>query len=592
MSAAKVTFPFAGDIQLKLLAAAIADPEKVRKTGADLRPELFDNPALRDFAAILYRFAQKYHRPPDLEEFEEQVEKLLQSDLRIPVDEYRVVLERLENAISEGHFEYAIEEAVAFTRVQAMRNALLRAAERLNKNKDLEKIILDVTAALSIGSEAEELAWRRMSEIEPEELEWLWDNRFALGKLSLIVGDPESGKSLFSAYMAAHVSSGTPWPDAPEQKPRPEPGKVIFLQDEDDPEDTLVRRVIQFGGARENIIHVDGIRSAEKGDRLFSLLTDLARLEKLITCEGNVKLIVLDPLSAYFGVGVGGKLNPHVDAHVRTILSPVKAFAKRLNVAVVGLVHLNKDAQKDMMYRVGGSIALMGVPRSVWLVKWDRDPKGPRYFQSMKSNLRTGVPGLAFYIDPELGDVRFDLNAEVPKAAELLAVAADRRPREEAKAFLLDRLKNGPRDARELRDEAVQEGINYVTLCSARKDLGVRAEKISYGRHGGKWTWYPPSRGEEAQPEPCITGTQPEPRLEEARPKPKIKKAQAEPSAKEPQLVLSFEGLQPEDVLKEKLDTIRRKRERERALLDRTRRADWSASRSSTDPEAVVEAEG
>jgi RecA-family ATPase len=500
MSPAEVTFQFSSDIQLKLLAAAIAAPEEVRKTGADLRPELFDNPALCDFAKILYKFEHKHKRAIDLEEFAAEVELLLTSDSRIPVDEYRAVQKQLEDAITEGHFEYAIEKAVDFTRHQAMLRAILKGGEILKKGGDFNKIVLEVQSALSIGAEAEELAWRRMSEIEPEDLEWLWEGRFALGKLSLIVGDPESGKSLFSAYMAAHISGAIPWPDTPADKPRPEPGKVVFLQDEDDPEDTLVPRVIQFGGARENIIHVDGIRSAEKGDRLFSLLIDLGRLEKLVTREGNVKLIVLDPLSAYFGVGVGGKFNPHVDAHVRTILSPVKAFAKRLNVAVIGLVHLNKDAQKDMMYRVGGSIALMGVPRSVWLIRWDRDPKGPRYFQYMKSNLKTGIPGLAFYIDPEIGDVRFDLAAEVPKAAELLAVATDRRPREEAKAFLLDRLKNGPRDARELREEAIQEGINYVTLCSARKELGIKPELVYYGDgRRKKWIWPRLSPGEKTE---------------------------------------------------------------------------------------------
>jgi putative DNA primase/helicase len=568
----EVKFEFTGPIQKKIFAMLLFDRERYADYGDIIRPEFFENPALRDFAAILYRFYHKFHRPATVDEAEQEVAALIDGDSRIPTEEYAAVWESAKAEGDNGDFEYAREKAVDFARIQAVRLALLEGSKRVKKGQDLDKILYDIQAALAVGEGAEEVMWRRMSEIEPEEVEWLWEGRFARGKLSLIVGDPESGKSLFSALMAAHVSSSTPWPDAPEHKPRPEPGKVIFLQDEDDPEDTLVRRLNQFGAIRENIIHVDGIRSAEKGDRLFSLLTDLDRLEKLITREGNVKLIILDPLSAYFGVGVNGKLNPHVDAHVRTILSPVKAFAKRLNVAVVGLVHLNKDAQKDMMYRVGGSIALMGVPRSVWLIKWDRDPKGPRYFQSMKSNLRTGIPGLAFYVDPELGGVRFDLDADVPKAAELLAPVADRQPLEEAKAFILDGLNNGPRDSKDIEAEAEQKGINRATLFKAKKELGIESRRLSdYGGRHKKWQWVSPMRGAEAQPEPLATETRPEP-------------------SEDGQLAFRFEPFRhepsPEDVQKElslqkRLADIKAKRER----------MNWAKSSPPPDSEAIVEAE-
>ena len=53
----------------------------------------------------------------------------------------------------------------------------------------------------------------RMSEIEPREIVWLWENRFPAGQISLIVGTPGFGKSFVTCDMAARISVGAAWPD-------------------------------------------------------------------------------------------------------------------------------------------------------------------------------------------------------------------------------------------------------------------------------------------------------------------------------------------------------------------------------------------
>jgi hypothetical protein len=46
---------------------------------------------------------------------------------------------------------------------------------------------------------------------------WLWPGRIALGRVTLLVGDPGVGKSLVALDIAARVSTGRPWPgDCPE----------------------------------------------------------------------------------------------------------------------------------------------------------------------------------------------------------------------------------------------------------------------------------------------------------------------------------------------------------------------------------------
>lgn len=349
------------------------------------------------------------------------------------------------------------------------------------------------TTSSPAGAAEERLIVRCAADIEPEETIWLWPERFALGKLSLIVGDPESGKSLFCAWMAAQISSGEEWPDGATQAP----GKVIILQCEDDAAETVVPRLIQYGAERPMVHFVEGVKTTDGGDRMLSLLTDLKKLEDLIRQEGDVRLIIIDPLQAYFGAGISGKFNPNADAHIRAVLTPVKLLAEKYCVAVIGVMHLNKDAQKDLMYRVGGSIAIMGVPRAVWLLRWDRDPNGFRYLQLMKNSRRAGMTGLAFKIDRDLGDVSFHGDVPIPSAAELITSTNDRRPREEAKAFIMEQLKAGSQESREIEAIAEQNGINRATLFAAKKELGVLSEKISGTGRGGKWIWRLPEQKEE-----------------------------------------------------------------------------------------------
>ena len=85
------------------------------------------------------------------------------------------------------------------------------------------------------------LVCTRVSEIEPEDVEWLWPGRIPLRKLSLVAGMMGVGKSFLIVDLAARVSRGRAWPDARE-KPADQ-GSVLLLNAEDDPADTLRPRL-------------------------------------------------------------------------------------------------------------------------------------------------------------------------------------------------------------------------------------------------------------------------------------------------------------------------------------------------------------
>lgn len=235
-------------------------------------------------------------------------------------------------------------------------------------------------------------------------------------KIALFVGDLESGKSLFTMWIVAHVSAGIPWPDYG----NPPVGRVLILQSEDGPADTMVPWLVQYGADRSKVTYIPGVKTEMGVERSFTLFQDIDKLRKEIQKRGDVKLVIIDPIQGYFGGALSSKVNTNADAHVRALLTPLKAMAEDTGVAIIGVAHLNKASQADMMYRAGGSIGIIALVRSVWLIKWDRDPDGYRYFQSMKSNRKSGVQGLAFKINKDNGDVTFE-DVPVPTARELLS---------------------------------------------------------------------------------------------------------------------------------------------------------------------------
>ena len=96
-----------------------------------------------------------------------------------------------------------------------------------------------------------QLLTRCAAEIEPEPIDWIWDGRIARGKLTVIGGDPEEGKSQIGVHIAARISTGGSWPNHEGRAPL---GSVIILSAEDGAEDTLVPRLIAAGADRAKSI--------------------------------------------------------------------------------------------------------------------------------------------------------------------------------------------------------------------------------------------------------------------------------------------------------------------------------------------------
>jgi hypothetical protein len=101
----------------------------------------------------------------------------------------------------------------------------------------------------------------RASRFEMKSIQWLWPNRYALGKLGLLVGLPDEGKGQVFCDMAARVTQGRDWPCREGKAPK---GNVILLTAEDDINDTIVPRLVAADADLDRIEIVKMVRGQRK----------------------------------------------------------------------------------------------------------------------------------------------------------------------------------------------------------------------------------------------------------------------------------------------------------------------------------------
>lgn len=215
---------------------------------------------------------------------------------------------------------------------------------------------------------------------------WLWFPRVPIGKLSLIAGLPDDGKSLIGIDLAARVSSGRPMPLAAIGK-LPQCG-VWIHSSEDDPGDTIAPR-LEAAGA-----DLDRVMLTTDGD--ISLPEDLDAVEELVITY-ELRLIVIDPIESI--------ISPELDAHsskdVRTALNPLVALATRHGVAVVGIRHFNKDIRTtNAKVRGTGSLAYTALARSELMVGRHPDDEVVRVMAGIKNNIAPRFGAITFEIEP------------------------------------------------------------------------------------------------------------------------------------------------------------------------------------------------
>ena len=336
-----------------------------------------------------------------------------------------------------------------------------------------------------------------LADVQPKSVQWLWPGRFALGKLTLLAGDPGLGKSLLTLDMAARVSTGSPWPDAPDVAI--DIGGVVLLNAEDDVADTIRPRLDAAGADVQRINLIRAVRRRPQFDTdddgqpdpvemPFDLRYNLPALASTIEATPDCQLVVIDPITAYLG-----GIDSHKNAELRGLLAPLSDLASRHRVAVVAVTHLNKNSAGPAIYRSMGSLAFVAAARAVWAVTKDADDPHRRLVLPVKINLAADVLGLAYEIrSAESGETA--VVAWEPDPVEVSAdeaLGSDRGHAddgEDAASWLREALNDGELPAAEVLRQGRANGFTDKATRKAFKSIGGTRRREGFGP-GGIWYW-------------------------------------------------------------------------------------------------------
>ena len=312
-----------------------------------------------------------------------------------------------------------------------------------------------------------ELEIIKMSEVQSQEVEWLWYPFIPYGKLTIIQGDPGDGKTTFVLNIAAKLSKGV---GLDSEMKFGEPLHVIYQSAEDGLADTIKPRLEAAGADCENISVID------ESAKSLSMIDE--RLEEAMV-RTKARLLILDPIQAY----LGGGMDMNRANEAREMTKKLAAVAEKRQCAIVLVGHMNKAAGNKAAYRGMGSIDFFAVARSVLLVGRVRDEANIRAVVQIKNNLAAFGHSKAFELSE--GGFKWLGDYEITANEILGGIAPKANKLEQAKRMLRELAEiNNVMESNEIFSLANEHEISKRTLENAKKELKIRAKRIN-----NIWYW-------------------------------------------------------------------------------------------------------
>lgn len=302
-----------------------------------------------------------------------------------------------------------------------------------------------------------------MSEIQEVPLKYLWPPYIPVGRLTMLGGDPGSGKTFITMALAAALSRGERLPGMEEDL---EVGNTLLLSVEDDPADTMKPRLRNLrADMRKIFISEDDI--VLDSDGLNSIRTMIK--------QTNAKLVIIDPIVAFLG--------PNMDMNraneVRHIMKAVKRIAAEFGIAIVIVRHNRKEGTNGStgkaIYNGMGSIDFIASVRSELAVV--TSPNGTHFLNHIKVNTGPLGPSIIYKItnqDDDTGLFEWGEFAKWPpaKGKSENKISVTFKDEEKVKAWLFDLLKNYP------------DGLPSTDVFSMGKLAGHSDTKIKKAKEG------------------------------------------------------------------------------------------------------------
>lgn len=310
----------------------------------------------------------------------------------------------------------------------------------------------------------------------------IWNERFIVGTLNLVAGEPGTGKSSLTAEIAGDLSRK---------------GLVgIISNAEDDASSVTIPRLLAADAILERI-HVIPLDDTPLFPDEFEGLEHVIR-------EAGIHYVILDPISAHF--------NPERLIYNRPFLRRLASVARATNCMILGVHHTTKSGLV-----AGPNSGLLGSCRAVYVYGFDPDDEDRRALTCHKIN---GAEAPATMImEHETVEVESGADGGFVEAGRLRLVRqsntrasrtrARRNPERDAACakwltdFLVD-CEDCKCASNVIKEAARVEGYSQETLRRAKISLEVEHVREGWGGEGA-WYWRlsdeHPARKPESDPE-------------------------------------------------------------------------------------------
>ncbi len=308
--------------------------------------------------------------------------------------------------------------------------------------------------------------WTLYSDVTVEPVKWLWYPYIAIGKITLLQGDPGDGKSSMMIQLIAELSKGGSLPDG---RAIGHPQKVIYQCAEDGAKDTIRQRMENAGADCRNIAFLN--ENIHEG-----LTLDDERIRDFIS-GFRPQLVVIDPIQSY----VENESDLLIAVKARKIMRRLSIWADTYNCAVVLIGHLNKQGKSKGLYRGLGSIDFVASARSVLMVERCEEDENIRIVHHIKNNLDSLGADLKFEIRRKTG-FKWLMNEELSEKLEIPDIEEseekiDKLPKNkhELAALLIKRaLEKGPVESVEIRKLMAEYRIGEKTMNDVKTLMGIK----------------------------------------------------------------------------------------------------------------------
>jgi hypothetical protein len=277
--------------------------------------------------------------------------------------------------------------------------------------------------------------------------------------VTLLQGDPQTGKSTVVRAIAAALSNGSPLPPDNEQR---EPMRVLYQNAEDDFTSVIVPHLKILGANMSNFARINE-------DHIPLFFYD-ERIEEHIE-QFKPQLVIFDTLQRY----AGGKVNLNDLTAVTALFDYLTGIAKRYDCAIVVVSHLNKQDTKAE-YKGFGSVGIRASVRSTLTSGKIGEGTG-RFglFHSKSNGTRPGA-ALEFEIFGD-GEVRW-LGASKLSERQLLSGKGHEKKKGKyavARKWLEEHLADGNAVWTADISEAMEEiGTSFGTAKRVKQDLDIQ----------------------------------------------------------------------------------------------------------------------